>query len=232
MDQTPQPPQHTPENQDMDQTTQTPQYTPAEEICNCLVHFAGSVAAVIGAYRLVAASDSPSYVISALIYGVALFSMFVTSTMYHAIRDQEVKAFVRKFDHAMIYFAIGGTYVPIVNALLPPVQGMIWYGGLGLCAVVGAVSSFLTLKHKYITTAVYLVMGWASLLLLPKMLHLPEEFHASGSRMAGMLIGGGVVYSVGAALYLIKLRFVHSVFHVFVVGGAVLQYLAIRMLYS
>ena len=166
-----------------------------------------------------------------VVYGVALFSMFVTSTMYHAIRDQEVKSFVRKFDHAMIYFAIGGTYVPIVNAILPTVQGMIWYGGLGLCAVVGAVSSFLTLKHKYVTTAVYLVMGWASLLLLPKMLHLPEEFHVSGSRMAGMLIGGGVVYSVGAALYLIKLRFVHSVFHVFVVGGAVLQYLAIRMLY-
>jgi len=232
MDQTTQTPQNTPENQDMDQTTQTPQYTPAEEICNCLVHFAGSVAAVIGTYRLVAASGSPSYVISALIYGVALFSMFVTSTMYHAIRDQEVKAFVRKFDHAMIYFAIGGTYVPIVNAIVPTVQGMIWYGGLGLCAVVGAVSSFLTLKHKYVTTAVYLVMGWASLLLLPKMLHLPEEFHVSGTRMAGLLIGGGVVYSIGAALYLIKLRFVHSVFHVFVVGGAVLQYLAIRMLYS
>ena len=216
----------------MDQIPNTPQYTPAEEICNCLVHFAGSVATVIGTYRLVKASDSESYVIAALIYGVAIFCMFLTSTMYHAIRDQEVKAFVRKFDHAMIYFAIGGTYVPIVNAIVPTVQGMIWYGGLGLCAVVGAVSSFLTLKHKYVTTAVYLVMGWASLLLLPKMLHLPEEFHVSGSRMAGMLIGGGVVYSVGAALYLIKLRFVHCVFHVFVVGGAVLQYLAIRMLYS
>ena len=216
----------------MDHNPTNPQYTPAEEICNCLVHFAGAVATVIGTYQLVKASGSPSYVISALTYGVALFSMFVTSTMYHAIRDQEVKSFVRKFDHAMIYFAIGGTYVPIVNAIVPPVQGMIWYGGLGLCAVVGAVSSFLTLKHKYVTTAGYLVMGWASLLLLPKMLHLPEEFHVSGSRMAGMLIGGGVVYSVGAALYLIKLRFVHSVFHVFVVGGAVLQYLAIRMLYS
>ena len=215
----------------MDQPAHNPQYTPAEEICNCLVHFAGSVATVIGTYRLVAASGSRSFVIAALVYGVAIFCMFLTSTMYHSIRDQEVKAFVRKFDHAMIYFAIGGTYVPIVNAIVPPVQGMIWYGGLGLCAVVGAVSSFLTLKHKYITTAVYLVMGWASLLLLPKMLHLPEEFHASGSRMAGLLIGGGVVYSVGAALYLIKLRFVHSVFHVFVVGGAVLQYLAIRMLY-
>lgn len=216
----------------MGQIPNIPQYTPAEEICNCLVHFAGTVATVIGTYWLVKDSTGESFVIAALIYGVAIFSMFATSTMYHAIRDQEVKAFVRKFDHAMIYFAIGGTYVPIVNALVPTVQGMIWYGGLGLCAVVGAVSSFLTLKHKYITTAVYLVMGWASLLLLPKMLHLPEEFHASGSRMAGMLIGGGVVYSVGAALYLIKLRFVHSVFHVFVVGGAVLQYLAIRMLYS
>ena len=216
----------------MDQTPTTPQYTPAEEICNCLVHFAGAVATVIGTYWLVKDSADESYVIAALIYGVALFSMFVTSTMYHAIRDQEVKAFVRKFDHAMIYFAIGGTYVPIVNAIVPTVQGMIWYGGLGLCAVIGAVSSFLTLKHKYITTAVYLVMGWASLLLLPKMLSLPAEFHASGSRMAGLLIGGGVVYSIGAGLYLIKKPFVHTVFHLFVLGGVALQYLAIRLLYS
>ena len=215
----------------MDQIPNTPQYTPAEEIGNCLVHFAGTVATVIGTCVLVKNSGSESFVIAALIYGVALFCMFATSTMYHAIRDQEMKAFVRKFDHAMIYFAIGGTYVPVVNAIVPPVQGLIWYGVLGFCAVVGAVSSFLTLKHKYITTAVYLVMGWASLLLLPRMLHLPEEFHAPGSRMVWLMVGGGAVYSVGAALYLIKLRFVHTVFHVFVVGGAVLQYLAIRILY-
>jgi len=215
----------------MDQISMAPQYTPAEEVCNCVVHAAGAVATVCGTYWLVQRGSDPSYVIAALVYGVAIFCMFLTSTMYHAVRDQEVKACVRKFDHAMIYFSIGGTYVPIVNAIVTPFEGALWYGGLGLCALIGAVSSFLTLKHKYVTTAVYLVMGWASLLLLPKMLSLPPESHVSGSRMAGLLIGGGVVYSLGAALYLIKVRFVHSVFHVFVVGGAVLQYLAIRMLY-
>ena len=215
----------------MDQISTAPQYSPAEEICNCVIHAAGAFGTVCGTYWLVRNAPDPSFVIAALVYGVTVFCMFVTSTMYHAVRDQEVKACIRKFDHAMIYFSIGGTYVPIVNALVPTFEGALWYGGLGLCALIGAVSSFLTLKHKYITTAVYLVMGWASLLLLPKILSLPPEYHASGSRMAWLLVGGGVVYSVGAALYLIKLRFVHAVFHVFVVGGAVLQYMAIRMLY-
>jgi len=216
----------------MDQTPTVPRYTPAEEFCNCVVHAAGAFAAVWGTCVLVRHSPDDSFAIAALVYGASIFLMFCTSTLYHAIRDPELKAFVRKFDHAMIYFSIGGTYVPIVNALVPPFQGAMWYGGLGLCAIVGGVSSFLTLKHKYITTAVYLIMGWASLLLLPRMLALPEEYHASGPRMAGLLIGGGVVYSLGAVCYLVKLRFMHAVFHVFVVGGAVLQYLAIRMLYS
>lgn len=203
-----------------------PRYSLAEEYCNCISHLAGAVLAVYGTYQLILNSAMPSFVMCALVYGILIFTMFLISALYHAVRDQEVKGAIRKFDHALIYFAIGGTYVPIVNAILPPVQGMAWFGALGLCALVGGIFSFITLKHKYVTTAVYLVMGWASLLLLK------DLWSATEPVVSYLLVAGGVVYSVGAALYLIKKPFIHTVFHLFVLGGAVLQYLAIKMLYS
>ena len=203
-----------------------PNYSQSEDICNAVTHVAGAVLAVYGTYLLVLNSAVPSFIVCALVYGVAIFSMFLVSSMYHAIRDQEVKNAVRKADHAVIYFAIAGTYVPILNAIASPRESMIWYSALGACAVIGGVFSFITLKHKYVTTIVYLVMGWASLLLLKNL------WSAADPKVSYFLIGGGAAFSVGAVLYLIKKPFVHTVFHVFVVAGVILQYLAIRMLYS
>jgi hemolysin III len=146
--------------------------------------------------------------------------------VYHAIRDQDVKSFVRKADHAVIYFTIAGTYVPILNAIASPREGLIWYCVLGVCAVAGGIFSFISLKHKYVTTIIYLVMGWASLLLLKDLWTMAEP------KITHLLVFGGVAFSIGAGLYLIKKPFVHTVFHLFVLAGVILQYLAIKLLYS
>ena len=204
----------------------TPNYSQAEDICNSVTHIAGAVLTVYGTYLLILNSSMPSFIVCALVYGVAIFSMFLVSSVYHAIRDQEVKSAVRKADHAVIYFAIAGTYVPILNAVTTPRESLVWYCALGACAVAGGIFSFITLKHKYVTTVIYLVMGWASLLLLKNLWGMAEPLTSY------LLVGGGVAFSIGAALYLIKKPFVHAVFHLFVVAGVVLQYLAIRMLYS
>ena len=132
----------------------TPNYSQAEDICNSVTHVAGAVLTVYGTYLLILNSSMPSFIICALIYGVTIFSMFLVSSIYHAIRDQEVKSAVRKADHAVIYFAIAGTYVPILNAIAAPREGMIWYCALGACAVAGGIFSFITLKHKYVTTII------------------------------------------------------------------------------
>jgi hemolysin III len=203
-----------------------PHYSQAEDVCNSVSHVIGVVLTVCGTYVLVLNSSTSSRVVASLIYGIAIFSMFLASSLYHAVRDQEVKAAVRKVDHAMIYFAIAGTYVPVLNAITQPPESTIWYCGLGGCAAVGAASSFITLKHKYIATAIYLVMGWASLLLLRNL------WHAAKPITTYLLVGGGVAYSAGAALYLIRKSFIHTVFHLFVLAGVILQYLAIRTLYS
>ena len=207
-------------------TDLSPNYSQAEDICNSVTHIIGAVLTVYGTYQLILNSSLPSFIVCALIYGVAIFSMFLVSSVYHAIRDQEVKSAVRKADHAVIYFAIAGTYVPILNAIAAPRECLIWFCALGACAVIGGVFSFITLKHRYVTTIVYLVMGWASLLLLKNLWTVADPM------VTYYLIGGGVAFSIGALLYLIKKPFVHTVFHVFVLVGVILQYLSIRMLYS
>ena len=207
-------------------TDLSPNYSQAEDICNSVTHIAGAVLTVYGTYLLILNSSMPSFIVCALIYGVAIFSMFLVSSVYHAIRDQEVKSAVRKADHAVIYFAIAGTYVPILNAIAAPRECLIWFCSLGACAVIGGVFSFITLKHRYVTTIVYLVMGWASLLLLKNL------WTVAAPMVTYYLIGGGVAFSIGALLYLIKKPFVHTVFHIFVLAGVILQYLSIKMLYS
>ncbi|MBR2962872.1 MAG: hemolysin III family protein [Lentisphaeria bacterium] len=207
-------------------TDLSPNYSQAEDICNSVSHIVGAVLTVYGTYQLILNSALPSFIVCALIYGVAIFSMFLVSSVYHAIRDQEVKSAVRKADHAVIYFAIAGTYVPILNAIAAPRECLIWFCSLGACAVIGGVFSFITLKHRYVTTIVYLVMGWASLLLLKNLWTVADPM------VTYYLIGGGVAFSIGALLYLIKKPFVHTVFHIFVLAGVILQYLSIKMLYS
>ena len=207
-------------------TDLSPNYSQAEDICNSVSHIVGAVLTVYGTYQLILNSAPPSFIVCALIYGVAIFSMFLVSSVYHAICDQEVKSAVRKADHAVTYFAIAGTYVPILNAIAAPRECLIWFCSLGACAVIGGVFSFITLKHRYVTTIVYLVMGWASLLLLKNLWTVADPM------VTYYLIGGGVAFSIGALLYLIKKPFVHTVFHIFVLAGVILQYLSIKMLYS
>ena len=207
-------------------TDLSPNYSQAEDICNSVSHIVGAVLTVYGTYQLILNSALPSFIVCALIYGVAIFSMFLVSSVYHAIREQDVKGFVRRADHAVIYFTIAGTYVPILNAIASPREGLIWYCVLGVCAVAGGIFSFISLKHKYITTIIYLVMGWASLLLLKSLWTMAEP------KITYLLVYGGVAFSIGAGLYLIKKPFVHTVFHLFVLAGVILQYLAIKLLYS
>lgn len=223
----------------------TPRYSQKEEFCNSATHALGAVLALGGTFLLVdvalrapdgvyvysgltaaeQAAARESYAVSALVYGASVFLMFLVSATYHAVREPEFKAIIRKADHAMIYFMIAGTYVPILNDIASPREAAVWYCGLGLCAVLGAVFSFITLKHKFVTTAIYLVMGWASLLLLRNLWRAAETYTTY------LLVAGGVTYSIGAALYLIRKPFMHAVFHLFVLAGAVLQYFAICTLY-
>ncbi len=199
-------------------------YSPIEEFANAFTHAIGTLMAIYGLVLLIVASKSPTQTATTSIYGATLILLFQSSTCYHAMVNKTAKKVFRKIDHSAIFLLIAGTYTPILMLVVPfphsvALLAVTWY-----LAAMGIVFSCITLKFKYLNTGLYLVMGWVSLFLIFRMwAYCPTSVY--------YLLAGGFVYSLGCIFYLLKkIPFMHSVWHLFVLGGAVLHYLAVMAL--
>jgi len=202
-------------------------YSPLEEFLNASSHAVATLLSIYGLVMLVVASKNPVETASTSIFGAMLILLFQSSTLYHAMVNETAKMVFRRIDHSAIFMLIAGTYTPILLLVVPfpnsvALLAMTWY-----LSVMGIVFSCISVKFKYINTALYLVMGWLSVLLLQKLieLHQPE--------IIWYLIGGGLFYSLGCIFYLLKkIPFMHCIWHLFVVAGAAMHYFAIMALLS
>ena len=202
-------------------------YSPLEEFLNASSHAVATLLSIYGLVMLVVASRNPVETTSTSIFGAMLILLFQSSTLYHAMVNETAKKVFRRIDHSAIFLLIAGTYTPILLLVVPfpnsvALLAMTWY-----LSVMGIVFSCISVKFKYINTALYLVMGWLSVLLLQKLieLHQPE--------IIWYLIGGGLFYSLGCIFYLLKkVPFMHCIWHLFVVAGAAMHYFAIMDLLS
>lgn len=196
-------------------------YTPGEEFANALSHAVGAMLSIFGIVMLAVRSQNATAAATTAIYGASMFLLFQASTCYHAMTNATAKRVFRRIDHSAIYLLIAGTYTPVLMIAVPfptsvGLLAMIWY-----LAVTGVVFSCLTLKFPYLSTGLYLVMGWLSIFLLHSL------WQNGAYRTIWLLLAGGAVYSVGIVFYLMKTRYMHSVWHLFVLGGAVCHYFAI-----
>ena len=196
-------------------------YTPGEEFANALSHAVGAMLSIFGIVMLAVRSQNATAAATTAIYGASMFLLFQASTCYHAMTNATAKRVFRRIDHSAIYLLIAGTYTPVLMIAVPfptsvGLLAMIWY-----LAVTGVVFSCLTLKFPYLSTGLYLVMGWLSIFLLHSL------WQNGAYRTIWLLLAGGAVYSIGIVFYLMKTRYMHSVWHLFVLGGAVCHYFAI-----
>ena len=196
-------------------------YTPGEEFANALSHAVGAMLSIFGIVMLAVRSQNATAAATTAVYGASMFLLFQASTCYHAMTNATAKRVFRRIDHSAIYLLIAGTYTPVLMIAVPfptsvGLLAMIWY-----LAVTGVVFSCLTLKFPYLSTGLYLVMGWLSIFLLHSL------WQNGAYRTIWLLLAGGAVYSVGIVFYLMKTRYMHSVWHLFVLGGAVCHYFAI-----
>lgn len=205
-----------------------PQYTLGEEIANAVTHGIGAglavAALIVMIVKAVVAGAHPASLASAIIFGIALILEYLASTLYHAIAVPAAKRVFRIIDHSCIYVLIAGTYTPFCLITLADA------GGIPLCIAVWALAVAGILfevfmrqrQSRWLTIAVYLVMGWLVLFRLPQLigaLHPTALF---------LLAAGGVCYTIGAVFYVLKkIRYMHTVFHVWVLAGSVLQFLAV-----
>lgn len=196
-------------------------YTPKEEFANAFTHSIGALFSIYAIVMLAVSSHNPMEAASTAIFGAMLFILFQSSTLYHAMVNETAKKVFQKIDHSAIFMLIAGTYTPI---LLLTVQfplsvallAMTWY-----LAITGVVYSCLTLKFKYLSTGLYLVMGWLSLFLVYSIWNNASHYAVL------LLFIGGVLYSGGCIFYLWKKKYMHSIWHMFVIAGAVSHYLCI-----
>ena len=201
------------------------------EPVNSLTHWAGALLGLIGLVALLIVGwSTPAKIISLAIYGVSLIAMFSASATYHMVQAKEkVLLILRKIDHSAIYLLIAGTYTPFcVNAF----DGFWKWGMLSIIwslALVGIIVKVFYIKApRWLNAGIYVVMGWLCVGAAGQMLATLPVW------VVVWLITGGVIYTLGAVVYITKIfNFVpgvfgfHEVWHIFVMLAAAAHFVAV-----
>ena len=207
-----------------------PNYTKGEEILNTLSHSVGAVFGIVALLTCIMASITKQNIwglVSSIIYGTSLILLYTMSSIYHGLPKGMAKKVLQVIDHCTIYLLIAGTYTPVmlcaVRSISPTwawlIMGLVWG-----CALIAAIFTAIDLKrYAKFSMICYIGMGWCVVLAIkPTLQAVP---------FPGLLwlLFGGISYTVGAVLYGLgkKHRYIHSIFHVFVVAGSVLQYICV-----
>lgn len=203
-----------------------PCYSLNEERVNMITHLVGAVFGVVVLIFAVMLSLSHHRlygVVSAVMYGVSLISLYSVSAVYHGLPYCYGKKVMQVVDHCMIYFLIAGSYTPILFSSLMPLFPFLSWVLFGLewgIALVAVVFTAIDLRrYEKLSLICYLLLGWMILLILKPVI--------SAMTLPGFwwLLAGGIAYTFGAVLYVLgkRRKYFHSVFHVFVLIGSVLH---------
>ena len=205
-----------------------PDYTRGEEIMNMVTHIAGGgLAVLVTVLCVLRALGAPLLVVGCGIYGGSMLCVYTFSSVYHGLYPGTGKKVMQIIDHCGIYFLIAGTYTPILLGAFLPGYPVIAIGLLimewGLCILAATLTAIDLKKYQVFSMVCYILMGWAIILFAK------QTRQALGAAGFGWLLAGGIAYTAGAVLYGLgsKKRWMHSVFHIFVVLGSVLQFFAI-----
>ena len=211
---------------------QLPDYTKGEEIMNMVTHIVGGGIGVIVLALCVLRAlvlKNTAGLVGSLIYGICMVTLYTVSSVYHGLNKGTGKKVMQVIDHCTIYFLIAGTYTPILLSAFVPVYPGIGWGLLamewGLCFLAATLTAIDLKVYNVFSMVCYIGMGWGIIFFLPQCL---EVMTVSGFCL---LLAGGIAYTIGAVLYGIgsKKRWMHSVFHIFVVIGSFLQFLSILL---
>ena len=207
-----------------------PSYTRGEEIFHMVSHIAGGVFAFVALLLCVIKAslggDFPA-IASSIVYGVTMIVLYCMSSIYHGLKPSLGKKVLQVLDHCSIYFMIAGTYTPILLVAVRPLHPALAWSVFGAEWALTALAVTLTAidlkQYRVFSMFCYLFMGWAVVFFAP------VAIRALSAAGFWLLLSGGLAYTLGAILYGIgsKKRWFHGIFHVFVLAGSILQFLAI-----
>ena len=208
-------------------------YTLGEEIFNAITHGVGDLIAIAALVLLIvfAAVYGDGWCLaSGIVYGITLVVLYTMSTLYHAITPERAKRVFRIFDHCSIFLLIAGTYTPYSLVTLREVDfhgislGWLIFGVIWGLAVVGIVFAALRKSVKWVEVPLYVLMGWMIILSIKDLV----ANLASGGVI--LLVAGGIVYTIGVVFFILhKYRYMHSIWHIFVLAGSILHFLSVLL---
>lgn len=210
-----------------------PTYTKGEEIFNMTSHIVGGALGIVALVLCVvfAAIHKNVYgVVSGAIYGAMMIVLYTMSSIYHGLSPKrKSKKVFQVLDHCSIFLLIAGSYTPFALCTIrqeSTVAGWTIFGIIWAFAILGIVLNAIDIKKfKVFSMICYLAMGWCIIL---KVNLLPNLLGMSGFIL---LVAGGVAYTIGAILYGVgkKHKYMHSVFHLFILLGSILHFLCILL---
>ena len=196
------------------------------ERLNAWTHLVGAVAALVGGIWLVVLASldgSPWKIVSVAIYGFTLLVLYSASTVYHSVRGR-AKSIMQKVDHFSIYLLIAGSYTPFCLVTLRGPWGWTLFGIVWGLALIGILQEIKPRSEaRILSIVIYAVMGWIVLVAVKPLLA------ALGPTGFAWLASGGVLYTVGIIFFALdsRLRHAHGIWHLFVIAGSLLHFVAI-----
>ncbi|MDH6364728.1 hemolysin III [Enterococcus sp. PF1-24] len=207
----------------------TKKYFIVNEVLNAVTHGIGAGLSIVGLVILLvkgARLGSALHVVSYALFGATMILLFLSSTLFHSLIFTKAKKVFQVFDHSSIFLLIAGSYTPFCLLSIKSWLGWTLFGLIWALAISGVIYKSLTL-HKQdnvskVSTIIYVVMGWLCLIAAKP---LCTSLGLTGTIL---LVGGGLAYTIGAAFYSLKsVRFMHVVWHLFVMLGAGLMYFSV-----
>ncbi len=192
--------------------------TLGEEIANSVSHGVALLAAIVAVpFLILAAVDrGAASIVGASVFAATMVLLYFTSTLYHALPAGRAKRVFLKLDHGAIYIFIAGSYTPFALGALAGPWGWTLFGLVWSMAALGVtLKAFDRLSHPWLSTGLYLLMGWLVLIAaVPLAQHVPVPGIV-------LLVAGGLAYTLGVVFFALdsKVRYAHAVWHGFVVAG-------------
>ena len=193
-----------------------------EEFWNSLTHFTGIILTLIGVPFLITQNSDLTKLelFSLLFFQFGLLFMYTSSTLYHYVQNIRIKKVLRVVDHISIYYLIAGSYAPVCLITLRDHFGIeIFLIVISLMLLGTLFKIFFTGKFEKFSLYLYLLMGWLIIIKIDELINLINF------RGLLLVIASGLLYTIGTYFYSSKtIKYSHSIWHLFVLGGSVTHY--------
>ena len=180
---------------------------------------------------LIILAETPKATLAVAIYAVSLSALFGTSALYHRVnwKRPQVRQWMRRLDHSMIFFLIAGTYTPFALLVLDGTLAMAILAVVWIGAIAGAIVEMIWIDHpKWASALIYLSLGWVAVATFP------ELWSSMGVAGTLLVAAGGLLYTAGAVVYAIQrpnpspaIFGYHEIFHLLVIAAAIAHFSAV-----